>query len=498
MNNSEIMLSCEHLSFRYGAKEEPVFSDLSLTVKKGETVLLMGASGCGKSTLAYCLSGLYPEYAGELTGEIYLEGKPLSEYGPAARAQTASILFQNPDNQFCMDRVDHEVLFALENINYQGDLRERTRELLMQVGLEDVASRPIYTLSGGMKQKLALCTALATGARMLILDEPFANLDPASCASMAALLRKMNEEGLTLLVVDHRSDWWRPFLSRIVLYKDSGNLDENSILPEELEARREEFAARGLFMGSEWLNGRRPPVVPDDAAPMVEAKNLTLLHERKPFLTNLSFRMDKGSVTALVGSCGSGKTTLLQAIAGVGRYKGSLVTGGKAGLVFQNPRFQFLSTSVEEEVLTTLRAAKKGTEEERLKQEAEELLSEFGLLEWKTASPYALSQGQQRRLALLAMMAGDCPLMLLDEPTYAQDERSTQFILDLLERRVAEGMTVIMATHDLELAKACANQILLLEDGELKSLEPEEAGKYLLEAYSKETPEEVQKRRTQR
>ena len=252
MSKQEVLLSCRDLSFRYSEKTDPVFSDLSLTVKSGETVLLMGPSGCGKSTLAYCLAGLYPEYAGELTGEITLMGRPLSEYGPAERAKAASILFQNPDNQFCMDRVDHEVLFALENINYQGDLQKRMRELLEKVGLEQEAESPIHNLSGGMKQKLALCTALATEAQMLILDEPFANLDPASSASLASLLEQMNRQGMTLLVVDHRLDWWRPFLSRVILYSDTGNLDENSITCGELEERREEFAARGLFLGSGW------------------------------------------------------------------------------------------------------------------------------------------------------------------------------------------------------------------------------------------------------
>lgn len=470
MSLKEVMLSCENLSFHYGMEKEPVFSKLSLTVRKGEAVLLMGPSGCGKSTLAYCLAGLYPEYAGELEGEILLEGEPLSSYGAARRAQTVSILFQNPDNQFCMDRVDHEVLFALENINYQGNLRARTEELLSQVGLADVASRPIYTLSGGMKQKLALCTALATGAKMLILDEPFANLDPEACASLSELLGRMNRQGLTLLVVDHRFDWWKPFLSRIVLFQKTGSLDETAISLEELSDKREEFAARGLFYDEGWLDDKCPPQVVQGARPMVQAEKLTLLHDRKPFLTDLSFEMAEGSVTSLVGSCGSGKTTLLQAIAGVGRYRGKLWTGGRAGLVFQNPRFQFLSMSVEEEVLMTLRIAKQGGDEEKQKEEAERLLSEFGLLDWRKQSPYALSQGQQRRLALLAMLAGDCPLMLLDEPTYAQDERSTRFILELLERRVAQGLTVIMATHDLALAKACSNQMLLLEDGKLRQI----------------------------
>jgi energy-coupling factor transport system ATP-binding protein len=467
MNKEEVMLSCDGLSFRYSTKEEPVFSNLSLTVRKGETVLLMGPSGCGKSTLAYCLAGLYPEYAGELQGEILLDGSPMCEYGPARRAQTASILFQNPDNQFCMDRVENEVLFALENMNYQGNLRERAKELLAQVGLEQAASSLIHTLSGGMKQKLALCTALATGAKMLILDEPFANLDPDSCASLAALLREMNEQGLTLLIVDHRLDWWLPFLSRIVLFEKTGNLDEGAILPEKLTERKEDFTSRGLFLGNEWLEGRKPPRLSKPEKIMVKAEELTLLHGRKPFLTNLSFQMEKGSITSLVGSCGSGKTTLLQAIAGIGRHKGKLYTAGKAGLVFQNPRFQFLSLSVEEEVLITLRASRPGKSQDEKKAEAEELLREFGLLEWKKQSPYALSQGQQRRLALLAMLAADCPLMLLDEPTYAQDERSTRWILDLLEKRVAEGLTVIMATHDPELAEAVSNRILRIEGGKL-------------------------------
>lgn len=433
--------------------------------------MLMGPSGCGKSTLAYCLAGLYPEYAGELEGEILLEGEDLSAYGPARRAGAVSILFQNPDNQFCMDRVDHEVLFALENVNYQGDMSARMEELLDQVGLTDVASRPIYTLSGGMKQKLALCTALATGAKMLILDEPFANLDPEACASLSELLRSMNEQGLTLLVVDHRLDWWKPFLSRVILFEKTGFLNKTAILPEEITKNQEEFAKRGLFYDDSWLAKKCPPQILESARPMVQADGLTLLHDRKPFLKELSFEMKEGSVTSLVGSCGSGKTTLLHAIAGVGRYRGKLWRGGKAGLVFQNPCFQFLSLSVEGEILMTLRTGRPREEQKKLREEAEGLLSEFGLLERKNQSPYALSQGQQRRLALLAMLAGECPLMLLDEPTYAQDERSARFILELLERRVAQGLTVVMATHDLALARACSNQILLLEDGKLRPLD---------------------------
>ncbi len=449
---SKPVLSCRNLSFRY--QKEDVFRQISFAIQPGEAVLLMGPSGCGKSSLAYCLAGLYPAYAGNMSGEILLEGKPLEDYPLARRARGVSILFQNPDDQFCMDRVDHEILFALENINYQGDLRARTRELLALVGLEDVEQRLILTLSGGMKQKLALATALATEAKVLILDEPFANLDPGSCADLSAKLAQLNRQGLTLFIVDHRPDYWLPFLSRILLMDKTGALLPESVLPKELQAHRELFRERGLFVDDSWLEGQAPAPLPQPEEFMVEAKDLRLLQ---------------------------GKTTLLTCLAGAGRCKGSLKVNGAAGLVFQNPRFQFLSLTVEDEVLTTLRALEPKAEEQALRQKARALLEEFDLLNWRKHSPYELSQGQQRRLALLAMLAGNRPLLLLDEPTYAQDERATQFIMELLRHRIDQGLTAVIATHDLALARCFANRIYLLEDGCMQLLSPEQLDQYAKE-----------------
>ncbi len=472
MKKAEAMLSCKNLSFRYTAGEDPVFSDLSLTVKHGEAVLLMGPSGCGKSTLAYCLAGLYPEYSGKMEGEILFDGEPLSEMGPAGRARSVSIMFQNPDDQFCMDRADHEVLFALENVNYQGDMGARMQELLSLVDLSAQAKSPIHTLSGGMKQKLALATALATGAKMLILDEPFACLDPSSCASLTELLGRMNSQGLTLFIVDHRADWWRSFITRVVIMEPEGDLDKCSMAPEQMEESRDKFTQKGLFLDDSIFACRHAPKLPQDPEFMVQARNLTLFHGKRPFLEGLSFNMKKGSVTAIVGRCGCGKTTLLHALGGIGRIHGELTVNGSVGLVFQNPRFQFLTLKVEDEVFISLKAAYPQRSENELIRETHDLLREFGLLSYRDQSPYTLSQGEQRRLALLSMLSGDRSLMLLDEPTYAQDERSTAFILDLLEKRVAEGLTVIMATHDISLAKNCANNIFLLEDGKLTNEKP--------------------------
>lgn len=489
-------LEARGLAFRYGEGAAPVFSDLSLTVGRGEVVLVMGASGCGKSTLALCLAGLYPTYAGEMEGLVLASGRDVAQMGARERSREVSILFQNPDNQFCMDTVEREVLFALENVGYEGSLRDRCHELLTLVGLEDRAAEKIGRLSGGLKQKLALCTALACGARTLVLDEPFANLDPASCAAVSAELRRLNAEmGVTLVVVDHRAEWWLPFATRVVLMRCAGSLDDVSFAADEFAAHAGELAAAGLFSGDAWAAGYAPVDLDerggagddagDDVAScgaVVLAHGLSCGYGRRrayaPVLKDVSLDVARGSVVALVGACGSGKSTLLHAIAGACETRGQLEVRGRVGLVFQNPRLQFLALTVAEEVLVTLRSANPGTSEEELAARVPALLDEFALSGLAERSPYEISQGQQRRLAMLSMLAGAADVLLLDEPTYAQDERSTRLMLDMLMGRVAAGLTVVMATHDLTLARAIANKVLLVEDGRVREISRDELTRF--------------------
>ena len=482
MNN--VVLEGRNLTFAYDSQDStPVFENVSLSLHRGEAVLLMGPSGCGKSTLAYCLAGLYPEYGGKLGGKVLVHGKPIRSLGPAARSKMVSILFQNPDNQFCMDRVDNEVLFALENINEPGDLRLKMRELLARVGLAESETQLIRKLSGGMKQKLALCTALATGARILILDEPFANLDPASCRELAVLLGDLKaQSGISFLIVDHKPRWWRAMVDRVVIMEREGALDSRSIPAQQLDTHASLFAEKGIFLNEDYAMGHHPAPIPDAEKIMVETRDLKVLFDKKQvFMEGLNLRLEKGSVTALIGSCGSGKTSILLTLAGVLRHAGQLKIHGRAGLVFQNPRFQFLTLTVEDEVRQSIRISRPKLPAEETEREIARYLEEFGLLKLRKNSPYAISQGQQRRLALLSMLICDCPLMLLDEPTYAQDEKSTKFIMNLLDRRIADGLTVVMATHDLKLARAYANRVYLVKDRSIRELTEAE-----MEAYDED------------
>lgn len=478
---SEIALHCENLRYRYQPNEDPVFENISLTVKKGETVLLMGPSGCGKSTLAYCLAGLYPEYAGSLEGSIEVFGENLQAMNPAQRARKISIMFQNPDNQFCMSNAEHEVLFALENINFQGDFYQRLDDLLNPSGLLEVKSEPIHTLSGGTKQKIALATAQAVEAKVLILDEPFANIDPAACTQLAARLAELNRAGITLIIVDHRLDYWRTFLSRVLIMDNNGRLLNDGILARDLDQNKTLFESLGLFYGDEWLEQITPPIVLSPRESIVEASNLSACYGKKPFLSELNFAIEKGSITSLVGSNGSGKSTLLGAIAGLVKHKGKLEVCGQVGLVFQNPRFQFLTLKVRTEVEMTLQVCEPDKSAAEIRAAADEMLSRFGLADYAEVSPYELSQGQQRRLAIISMLAGQKDLLLLDEPTYAQDEQATSFIMQLLAEKVEQGLSAVIATHDLALARRCANRILLLADGKLQELLPAQFEQYAAE-----------------
>ena len=187
-------------------------------------------------------------------------------------------------------------------------------------------------------------------------------------------------------------------------------------------------------------------------------------------VSGVSLEVPRGSVCALVGACGSGKSTLLGTLAGEFSHTGKLEVKGSIGLVFQNPRLQFLALTVSEEVLVTLCAAEPDAAEDELSARVPGLLAEFGLDGLAERSPYEISQGQQRRLAMLFMLAGSADVLLLDEPTYAQDERSTCRMLDVLMERVSAGLTVVVATHDLALARAIANQVLLVGDGRVRQL----------------------------
>jgi len=487
MNN--FALEAKDLCFRYlEQNKKNVLRHINAEFEKGKITILMGSSGCGKSTLAALMAGLYPENGGIVAGgQRLLLRKPIEEYSISERARRLSMMFQNADLQFCMDTPRKEMLFCLGNISCPPEqMHPRIEAVAEKLRIAPLLDRPLHSLSGGEKQKIALCCIFLLGAEVILLDEPFANIDEKWAKEIAEILKQMNREnGTTVIVIDHALDHWMDCFHEIqVMKKADGAMVK--IPRDALREHRQLFREEGLRWPFEGSAGTHRH--PSGKESQIILENLSYGIEKKRgagsdlFLKNADAVFYKNEMTAVVGPSGCGKTTLFRALLGQNKYSGSIRIDGKelkelrprelfqrVGIVFQNPSNQFLTQNVLEEVECGLagRVIKKnefaGTETE---QSAIRLLEEFGLAKFRKYSPYMLSQGQQRRLAVLSVLAGQQKILLLDEPTYGQDDAMTQEIMGLLRKKTEqEDLTVIFSTHDQRLVKQWADRCYEFTEG---------------------------------
>lgn len=488
------ILSLSDVVFRYYARgKHNALDHVSLDIAEGKTTVLMGPSGCGKSTLAAVCAGLYPENGGYLEcGEILLCGQPLSAMNHQQRAAYITLLFQNPDLQFCMETLRQEMCFCLENICVPPEeMPPRITQTAALLGLEPLLDRRLQTLSGGEKQKAALACLVLLDSRCLVLDEAFANLDADAIRQILPLLARQKSRGKTILAIDHRLDFWLDLADEIILLGQGGRVIQRGITRQNLSEFAPLFAQQGLFFphcGSVKAN-------PATGAAAVSFRDVSICapgakrkEPGRPLLVQANAEFPARCITAVLGPSGSGKTTAFLSLLRQHPYTGTITVGGQdlaslrpkalvrqIGMVFQNPGNQFITQNVEDEIKSSLRIWEKGLTEAACQEKAQQILEEFGLAPYRRVSPYMLSQGQQRRLAVLAVLAGGQQILLLDEPTYGQDFRSTQAIMTLLARKVAQdGLTVILITHDRALAAGWADRIYRLENRNLLPVCPEE------------------------
>ncbi len=496
----EPALQMEDVVFRFLKNgKRNILDHVSLTVEAGGVTLLMGSSGCGKSTLAAVAAGLYPENGGTLErGEIRLFGRPLSQMDPQQRAAELTVMFQNPELQFCMDTLRKEMRFCMENLRVAPEeMDSRIERAAERLGLSSLLDQRLYTLSGGEKQKAALACLYVMESRCLLLDECFANIDRSAALELLELIRRMNREGRTVIAIDHRADLWLDIADEIILLGEGGKVLARGISKENLEEYRPLFEQQGLFYpgASTRIVPRRPL-----GAPLLRFEGLSVPRgggkkrfgkktpEPSLLLSGANASFPRGNMTAVLGPSGSGKTTCFLAALKQHPYTGRIIFDGQElgelrpralyrqiGIVFQNPANQFISQNVLEEICAGLRVWDRQSGEAERRQRAAQLLESFGLGRYQRYSPYMLSQGQQRRLAVLAVLVGGQNLLLLDEPTYGQDDRSTASIMNLLRRKMeAEGLTVIFITHDRQLAAAWADKVYELQGQQLVERLPEE------------------------
>ena len=428
-----------NLTFKYFEQSKKhLFDKLDFNVPKGKITLLTGSSGSGKSTLAYILAGLYPKNAGVLvTGSVTVDGISLTTLTPDKRVKYVTMMFQNPDLQFCMNNLKQELHFCLENIETKEDeIIELSNEAVRTLEIEHLKTIPFCKMSGGEKQKCALACIFALKSQYIILDEAFANIDPNSARFIIEKLYQMN---VTVLAIDHNIDLWEGRYDHII------SLDGVETTTFDLKVKLHSIGS-----------------------PIIIAENLVVNGIPYPNIV-----IKKGSINAIVGRSGSGKTTLFKTLIKQYKYEGSLTLDevevrmitkkklfARCGIVFQNPSNQFLALRVFDEVLFSVKHSHEKKTTQWHKEKTMELLAMFKLDAHKNYTPYMLSQGQQRRLAVLTMIAGAQDILLLDEPTYGQDYENIYVMMKLLLEKAKSGLTVIFATHNMAVAENFSHQII--------------------------------------
>lgn len=466
---------CKNLTFRYGEHMPAVLENCTLSFKPDSITLVTGASGSGKSTLCSVMAGIYPNYGGELeSGEVLLGEDNIHHISSQRRAQLVGVLFQNPALQFCTETVESELIFCMENIALPADeIESRLVLVLKQIGMSAFRHRKLHSLSGGEKQKISLACVLSLRPDWILLDEPFANLDDKSAADIRNLLVSLKEiYNFSVVVVDHELELWLPVADEIIVLEQKGKLKKYSI--SKAACLPKQPMIKPIFADS---SNQEPAAL----APSLSISNLAVSYGESPVLNCVNAVFYPKNVYVITGRSGSGKSTLLKAVQGIIPYSGEIRcaknkpkgvsrffknTPPSVGFVFQNPQDQFVAYTVLDEILASLKYSGNSIEENLLT--AETGLNKIGLWRYRNLSPYMLSQGQQRRLAVLTMLYGNYDVLVCDEPTYAQDSVSKKATLDLLVQNVfSKGQTLVLITHDLALVEAYADTAFLLEGGKL-------------------------------
>lgn len=460
----------ENLRLKFPGDKSLLFKDLSLSFQKGEKVLLLGPSGCGKSTLLQVFSGIIPKSV-----EVPIKADNL------VCPPSWGYVFQDPDSQFCMPYVDEEIAFVLENRQVpRKEMKARIEHHIQQVGLSltDIHTS-IDTLSGGMKQRLAIASVLALEPEVLFLDEPTAMLDPNGTEGIWKLLKEIGQDK-TVIVIEHKIDHALEFIDRIVLLNKDGQIIANGPKNQVLSAYKQEMQEQGIWFPGVWHNYlKEHPLMREDVTDdevILQLKDFKGFRKKAIKIAVRELHVSRGEWIVIRGENGAGKSTflhsLMQFIKTSGQYQLAGVPIQKVRnltdemtFVFQNPEFQFVTNSVYEEIAYSLRLEKK--KEAEIDEKVCELLDRFHLTDHRTKNPFQLSMGQKRRLSVAASIVKEQKIILLDEPTFGQDSKNTFSLLEWLETYRLQGTTIIMVAHDDWISNHFATRIWTVANGKL-------------------------------
>jgi energy-coupling factor transporter ATP-binding protein EcfA2 len=489
-------LVVDNLSFRYRDRDELAIRDVSFELEAGKVLLIAGASGCGKTTLIRCINGLIPRsYKGELAGRVLLHGQETSGMPLSHISQIVGTVLQDPERQILGAHVFTEVAFGLENLGVpREEIIERVDDTLAYLGISHLKERETFHLSGGEKQKVAVAGILAMQPSTLLLDEPLASLDPVSAEEALALIRRLADEGKTVVIIEHRVEdvlKINPEFSMFMVDGDVRYYGPTSGAERVVDYREVKLPAPMILEKAR--HDPAPDYVPPPSlgaprpnGPIVEFHDVGFSYEPEtPVLHDVNLSIHAGDVIAVLGANGAGKTTLVKHAIGLLKPKqGRVLLEGTdtrklsvaqiahtIGYVFQSPSHMLFAPTVREEL--AFGPHNLGIDQattERSIDEAVDILNLNGLEDYP---PLGLSFGQQKRVSIGAILAMRSKILVMDEPTAGQDYKNYMaFMKSIL--RLPNFAAILFITHDVDLAVCFANRVILIREGSVAADGPPE------------------------
>ena len=510
------VISFEDFSFQYRAQKKPTLTGINLNIYPGEKVLIAGPSGSGKSTLAGCINGLNPfSNPGESTGKLIVDGVDAMHSSIFELSAHVGTVLQDPDGQFIGLTVGEDIAFALENsCTPQDKMHEITKHAAELVGIENHLDYAPHELSGGQKQRVSLAGVMVDEVKILLFDEPLANLDPAAGKQAIELIDEIQKKtDTTVLIIEHRLEdvLWRN-VDRIVLVNEGTILAD--LTPDELLStnllrdngiREPLYITAMRYAGIDITKEKKPSHVDfvaldehdkeklrnwffaqelsykePEKETLLEVKNLSFGYNKgQQTLKNVSLSVKKGEMVSIVGRNGAGKSTFSKLVCGFeDPNQGEIFFEGqdllkenirsrakKIGYVMQNPNQMISKTMIYDEVALALQ--KSGKSEEEIRRKVEDTLKVCGLYPFRNWPISALSFGQKKRVTIASVLVQDPKLIILDEPTAGQDFKHYTEIMEFLRGLNEKGVTVIMITHDMHLMLEYTPRALVFSDGQL-------------------------------
>jgi energy-coupling factor transport system ATP-binding protein len=490
------MIKIENLSFCYPTREEHALKNINIHIKEGEFVVLTGVSGCGKTTLLKALNGIIPhESSGKLCGEVWIDGLDTKENSISTLSQKIGLVFQNPDEQIFSTRVLEEIAFGMENLCYpREEIIQRIDWALNKVGMSDYKDSSTSALSGGQKQRIALASVMALKPKILVLDEPISQLDPKGAKEVLRVIKKLRDEGMTILMVEHRLHEVAKWADKIVimdkgkikLETDCDKIYNNLNIFKKLGLRTpmekqidftKDFGEIDRNNISNINNERK----------LINIKDLWFSYNYKKrrknnewILKGIDLDIYEGEILGILGHNGSGKSTLMYHMAGIFKpQKGEVLVHNKntkknspfnlsgiIGIVFQNPALMLTCDSVYEEIAFGPKNLK--FPQCKIEETVEDNLNIMELSYYRNFHPQTLSGGQRLRCAVASIMSMKPKIILLDEPTSGQDFHHIKKLMESCVELKKQGTTIIFITHDFEVAAKYSDRLIFMNKGTIE------------------------------